>query len=145
MTTPPGGQGQPPPQPPPQGQPPTPGDGKPSTDERLTSLESTQKEQGGKLDAILARLPGGGQPSQGAPAPQDTGGSVGEQVRRGVAEIRAREQAEAQQQTAAQQAAQWRAGVDAHLAEHRPAQPKTGFRAAVERAVHGRPPGERRR
>jgi hypothetical protein len=110
------------------------------TEQRLSAMEAEQERQGGLLQQILGRLPGKGAaaPTGGpSPAAPDAGQDIGELVRKGVAEIQAKQQADADAAAAQQQADDWRKSVDARLAERRPAEPVTGVRARMQRALFG--------
>lgn len=106
-----------------------------SLDDRFGTIEATQKEQGDLLIQIRDALAGGTKPAQGGPDHQQP--DIAELVRQGVAKIEAGKDDEKRQ--ASDKA--WRKSVDDHLAEHKPAEPRSGFRARMERIVHGAEPG----
>lgn len=122
----------------------------PKDDERMAKIEAEQAEQkatlaehGGMLTKILDRLPGGeAKPdptSEGTTSQPSTASPVDIQgeVRREIAEARAREQAEAK----AKGDADWRASVDEVLetvkAEKAPREPQTGVRGKLQRMLIG--------
>jgi hypothetical protein len=107
---------------------------------RLDALEAEQQRQGGILEQILQRLPGGRQSAPAGPAEPAGGKSVAELVRDGIAELEARKAREASEQAAADQAADHAARLAA-LEERAPAElidtPPGRARAWTQRVVFG--------
>lgn len=126
-----------------------PGDGEAgriqSLEDRFGKIEAEQARQGGIL-AEIKELVGGPKagtspPASGSsqpPAPPGTP-SVADQVRKGVEEIEAKKAADAKAAADADADRTWRASVDERLAERKPAEPGTGFRNRLQRALVGRP------
>jgi hypothetical protein len=122
-------------------------------DQRFGAIEAEQKEQRGLLTEIRGLL--GGSPKAPSGGPGGSGGphsgsspdpssspaspSVAEQVRQGVKEIEAEKEREAKAKAAADADSAWRATVEQALAERRPAEPGTGFRARLQRGLVGKP------
>lgn len=110
-----------------------------SVDARFSKIEAEQAEQGGKLDQILARLPGTGKPADkpasAVPADADPA-TIAEQVRRAVEAVGAeKEKADADSAHAADHAA---------LKEMREKPPREttgqGWRGKLQRAMYGGDP-----
>jgi hypothetical protein len=112
----------------------------PKVEPRLDALEAEQQRQGGILEQILQRLPGGRQSAPAGPAEPAGGKSVAELVRDGIAELEARKAREASEQAAADQAADHAARLKA-LEERAPAElidtPPGRARAWTQRVVFG--------
>lgn len=113
-----------------------------TADERMDRLEATQREQGGMLEKILDRLPGGepkadpaspSAPATGTADPAD----IQATVRREIAEANERAAAEAR----AKGDEEWRKHVDETLetvkAERAPREPQTGVKGKLQRAMFG--------
>lgn len=121
-----------------------------SLDDRFGKIEHEQAEQRGILSRIeqalggRPKVPGTGSASSpptesgSRTEPDGTGLSIAEQVKRGVAEIEERKQREAAEQQAKDADQAWRKGVDERLAERRPAEPRTGRKVKLQRALFGR-------
>ena len=121
-----------------------------SLEERFGAIETEQKEQRGIMARIEAALTGGRpKANPGASAQNNDGGmpqdsstgsgmSVAEQVRRGVEEIEAKKQRDADEKAAKDADSAWRKNVDERLAERRPAEPATGRKTKVQRALFGK-------
>lgn len=106
-------------------------------EQRVGAIETEQQRQGGLLEQVLNAVKGGGTKADPAPA-APAGLSVAEQVRRGVEEIEAKKQADAAAQQAKDADAAWRSQVEAHVAEHRPAEPRTGRKVKLQERLFGR-------
>lgn len=119
-------------------------EGEKTDHERIGAIEAEQQRQGGVLDKIVGMLGGAG-PKAGTSQGSGTESgsppaslSVAEQVRQGVAEIRAREKQEADDKAAQDEDSAWRKSVDDRLAERRPDAPLTGRKSRFQRALFGR-------
>jgi hypothetical protein len=140
------GQGQPP-----QGQPPAQGGAAPTTAELAARVDGIDTKVGGidtKLDAILRVLPGSKPAAGGEGAPPPAAGAgpadVQSQVQAEIKKIRDQEAADAR----ARGESDWRAKIEAavgRIPETRPAEPQTGLRGAIQRALIGTPREQRDR
>lgn len=119
-----------------------PGAGPKSVDDRLDAQDEKIAGIGETVGKIWDKISGGtpkestAPPAQGEPEP---GLSVAEQVRRGVEEIRAKDKQDADDAAAADADQSWRKSVDDRLAERKPAEPATGARTKLQRALFGKP------
>lgn len=135
-------QAQPPAQPEPS---PSPGKTGKTVEERLDAQDQKIDGLSGKLDQVLSAV-GGSPKASGSTPPSASGAteqppagpSIAEQVRQGVAEIEAKKKADAEAQAAKDADQAWRKGVDEAIAERRPAEPKTGRKGKLQRAMFGR-------
>jgi hypothetical protein len=119
-----------------------------SLDERFRKIEQAQAEQGGMLEKILDRLPGGDakpDPTAGPVADAANGptsppaSDIQATVRREIEEAKARQEAE----NRAKNEADWRKSVDETLEalkpEKAPREPQTGLRGRLQRLTVGKP------
>lgn len=116
---------------------------KPELAERVGAIEEEQQRQGGILERIEQALAGqspkaSGSGSGSSPESEPGGLSVAEQVRRGVEEIEARKQAEAQAQ-ADREAAEGRLkAIEERLPERKPSEPATGRKVKLQERLFGK-------
>jgi hypothetical protein len=137
-----------PPQPP-QGQPPQgQGAAAPTTAELAARVDGIDTKVGGidtKLDAILKVLPGSKPAAPGTDPPAAAGpADVQSQVQAEIKKIRDQDAAEAR----ARGESDWRAKIEAavgRIPEVRPAEPQTGLRGLVQKALIGTPREQRDR
>jgi hypothetical protein len=139
--------GQPQGQPPPQGQ----GQGQgaaPTTAELAARVDGIDQKVGGidtKLDAILRVLPGSKPAAPGTDPPAAAGpADVQSQVQAEIKKIRDQDAADAK----ARGESDWRAKIEAavgRIPEVRPAEPQTGLRGLVQKALIGTPREQRDR
>lgn len=112
-------------------------------EDRVSGLEAEQRRQGGVLDQILARLPGGKAPAAAGPAdpaPAAGGKSVAEQVREGIEALERERAAEAEGKANRDARTSHEERLRA-LEERSPAEtaatPVGAFKAAAQRVMFG--------
>lgn len=112
-------------------------------DDRMSAVETEQREQRGILNRIEGLLTGpksssGPDSPQSATETDSSGLSVAEQVKRGVAEIEAKRKKDEAAKAKADEADAWKKSVEEKLAERKPAEPKTGRKAKLQERLFGK-------